>query len=170
MTVISKTNPVGLDKAILRVQNRLAKLSWTNISIYGRLYINDRDNQKVAEAYTTNGEYIEVFVNDKVNAVFGFVVTGSRQNFNVISTTVKLVCSVNIKTIYGSTERKDEEALLTVLKELTGIINGSNQAKIDTRYEDVFAEFSPERFKYRNMQPWFNFALTFDVNYKNNIC
>jgi hypothetical protein len=170
MTVYSKTNPVGLDKAILRVQNRLSKLSWSNIDIYGRLYINDRDNLKVAEAYSTNGEYKEVFVNDKKTAVFGFVVTGTRQKFSVVSATVKLICSVNIKTVYGSTERKDEEALLEVLKHLTGIINFNNQARIQTRLQDVFSDFSPERFKYRNMQPWFNFSLEFDVNYKNDIC
>lgn len=72
MTVYAKSNPVGIDKRILRIQNKLDELDWGNIDVYGKLYINQKNGERIAEAYVGNGEYSEIFVDDRKTAVFGF--------------------------------------------------------------------------------------------------
>lgn len=165
-----KTNPVGIDKTIAKFQSAINSIGWDDMHVYGRLYINDKEDSKVAEAYVSDREYKEVFVDDRKNAVFGFLVQPKRSGFGMIDSEIKLIGTINLSSIFGDDERKDEEALLTVLDSIRNYLSSPEEGEISTRNEDVFSEVTWERVKFRDMQPWFNFSLTFNVGYKNDIC
>jgi len=173
MSIHSKVNPVGIDKRLLQFQTALNGLSWTNTEVYGRLYITEKtinkDVIKIAESYSLSGEYVEVFIDDTKNAVFGFIVGDSKTNMhNIITSDVKLICSCNANALYDSIERKDEEILLLVLSEVYPLIPGNKEISIKTKLTDVFSEISTERLRFRDLHPWFNFSLSFELNYLNN--
>lgn len=175
MSIHSKVNPVGIDKRLLQFQTALNGLSWTNTEVYGRLYITEKtinkDVIKIAESYSLSGEYVEVFIDDTKNAVFGFIVGDSLNADSIrITVPVKLICSCNIDAIYGSTERKDEEAMLTVLKVISSLIPNSDERDIKKKMSDVFSEISVEKLRFRDMQPWFNFSIGFNLSYTNTNC
>jgi len=167
MTVHAKANPVGLDLALLRFQNSLNELTWTNFEVYGKLYIEDDGKTKIAKAYSGSGEYTEdVFVDDRKTAVMGFFVDDTREGLSIVKVPVTLVCSCRLDSIYTTTERSDEETICAVLNALGRIDKTAGQIKTGLR--NVFSEVSWERFKFRDLHPWFNFSITFDVIYKNN--
>lgn len=170
MTVHLKNNPVGIDLRISKFQNVLNNgLSWGDIDIYGRLYSNKRDGKDVSEAYIGGNEYKEVFVDDYGNksAVFAFLIGENRSGFTPIEADVTLVCSCNLNRIYGNDERRDEETLLEVLSVLDPYIIRDREGNIKTGLENVFSFTDSSRFKFRDMSPWFNFAITFKTIYKN---
>lgn len=169
MTVYAKTNPYGIDKKLLRIQNKIAELTWNNFDVYGKLYINQKNGEKIAEAFIGDGEYKEVFVDDTKTAVFGFFIGDNRSGLNMIRVPVELVCSCRLDKIDDETERNDEEVLLTVLKKIkreTGLLAPQEQ-EIKTGLSNVFSRVSTDKFQYRDMQPWFNFSISFDLIYKN---
>lgn len=167
MTVYSKSNPIGLDRQLFRIQNRIASLNWGDIDIYGKLYINERDKGvKVAEAYLNNGEYKDVFIDDTKNAVFGFIVSDNRDKLAMIKCNVNLICSCRVDKIYNTTERMDEEAISDVLRAISEHILLVNQNSITTGLNSVFSGLSVEKFKFRDMYPWFNFSISFSLSYK----
>lgn len=166
MTIHAKENPVGLDRELLRLQNRINAIGWDNIDVYGKLYVNERNGKNVAEAYVGSGEYKDVFLNDKVNATFGFIVGDARQKLTMIKCNVKLICSCNLDGLYDSTERKDEEALIEVVNLLKPVILLPNEGTITTGLKSVFTGLSTDSFKYRDLHPWFNFSISFDMTYK----
>lgn len=167
MTVHAKANPVGLDRQLYKIQQKLDAINWNNIEVYGKMYVNKSGNDTIAEAYVASGEYKEVFIDDRETAVFGFFVGDNRSGLNMIRVPVELVCSCRLDKIYDSTERKDEEALLTVHKIIKKHTFLANEGEIRTGLENVFSRVSTERLKFRDMQPWFNFSIGFDVIYKN---
>lgn len=162
----SKVNPIGLDLALYRIQQKLDAIGWENTDVYGRLYINEKGKQKLAETHIGNGQYKEVFVDDKKNAVFGFIVGDTRQHLSLIKCSVTLICSCRLNKLYDSTELKDEETLQTVVNVIKQIVMLPNQGDIKTGLKSVFADISYEKFKFRDMYPWFNFSISFDLNYK----
>jgi hypothetical protein len=175
MTIHSKIAPVGIDDRLLMFQTKLNNLSWTNTEVYGRLYITERvinkSEYKIAEAYDTAGEYKEIFIDDTKTAVFGFIV-GDTISSSVpgIKVPVKMICSCNIDALYGSVERKDEETMLLVLKTVSSLLPGNEEKTINKKMADVFSEISYEKFKFRDMQPWFNFSISFNLSYSNSNC
>lgn len=169
MTVYAKENPVGLDKRLYKLQLKINEIGWDNIDVYGKFYINERNEIKIAEAYVGNGEYREVLVDDRKTAVFGFLVGDTRSGLNMIKTPVELVCSVDLSKIGESTDRNDEEAMLQVLKIMKYNMLLDNEKEIKTGLDNVFSSISTEQFKFRDMHPYFNFSIGFDIVYKNDI-
>ena len=169
MTVHSKLNPIGIDKNILKFQNKINAIGWTNIDVYGRLYIEEVNGQKIAKSHVGNGEYKEVFNDDQKTAVFGFFIGENRTGLNMIKVPVELVCSCNLDSIYTTSERNDEEALLEVLKIVKKLTLLDHEREIKTGFENVFSRISTERLKWRDGHPWFTFSILFDIVYKNEI-
>jgi hypothetical protein len=167
MTVYSKSNPIGLDKSLLKIQEKINEIGWSNISVYGRLYVNQREGKKIAEAYSGANEYKEILLDDSKNAVFGFFIDDTRVGLNMIRVPVELVCSCNLSKLYDSTERKDEEALMAVHKIIKRITKIVHEKNIRTGLDNVFRRISIDSFRNRDMHPWFNFSIEFDVVYKN---
>jgi len=169
MTVHSKTNPVGLDKSLLKIQNKIDDIGWENIEVYGHLYVIEKDNRKFAGAYVGNGDYEDVLLNDKKNAVFGFFVSENRTGLSMIRTPVEIVCSCNLAELFGNTERSDEEAMLNVLRIIKNMTLFNNESGIKTGFTNVFSGLTTDGLSYRDVQPWFNFSISFDIVYKNEI-
>lgn len=171
MTVYIKTNPKGIDKRLVVFQNVLNSIGWTNTDVYGRLYIVDHGEHKTAETYISSGDYKEIFLDDTKTSVFGFIVGDSLSSgISGISVPVKLICSCNLDTLHGSSERKDEETMLTVLKAISSLLPVTEEKTINKNMADVFSEISHERFKFRDIHPWFNFSISFNLSYSNNNC
>ena len=166
MTVYAKTSPIGLDRKIYWIQNLIEDIGWSDIGVYGKVYINQKDGLNVAQAYSGDGEYKEIFIDDRLNAVFGFIPSGTRTGFTVFRNKVRLICSVNLTKIYGASERNDEEAIKAVLDAIYEQVSNKAELVVYTDKDDVFRDLSLDRFKHRNMQPWFNFAIEFNINYK----
>lgn len=169
MTVHSKTNPVGLDKSLLKIQNKINDIGWDDIDVYGHLYVINKGDRKFAGAYIGNGEYLDVLLNDKKNAVFGFFVDDNRSGLSMIKTPVNLICSCNLHKLFGSSERSDEEALLAVHKIVKRITLIDNETGIKTGFDNVFSNLTQNTKYNRDIQPWFNFSISFDIIYKNEI-
>lgn len=167
--IYAKSNPVGIDREIYRFQQALNEIGFS-YDIYGRLYITNKDDVRLAEAYVGSGEYREIFVDDQKEAVFGFIVSGERTGLSFVRANIRLICSMRLDRVYTTTERSDEEAILRVLKAITHLINSDNEGEIITNIESVYEGIDVERFKYRDMHPWLNFAITFDVAYMNDLC
>lgn len=167
MTVHSKLNPIGIDKVLYKLQLKINELEWDNIDVYGRFYINERNEKKIAEAYIGDGEYKEVLLDDLKIAVFGFFVGDTRSGLNMIKTPVDLVCSVDLSRIGVSTDRNDEEALREVVRIIKRNTLLSHERDIKTGLDNVFSRISTEQFKFRDMHPYFNFSIGFDIVYKN---
>lgn len=168
--IYAKETRIGIDQAIYNFQVKLEDLGLNDTDVYGRLYVNRKKNASIAEAYVSNGEYKEIFLDDRKTGVFGFIVDGTRDGFDVIKTDVRLIGSFNLDTLYGNTTRNDEELLLLVLNAITGGIKADNRREIQTEMEDVFRGLEVTRISFRNMQPWFNFSIAFKLSYVNNIC
>lgn len=167
MTIHSKTNPIGLDLQLFRIQKRIESIGWNNIDIYGKLHINERNKGiKIIEAHVGSGEYKDVFVDDTKNAVFGFIVSDTRDKLSMIKCNVKLICSCRVDKIYNTTETMDEEAISDVLKVISEYILLVNQNNIKTGLSSVFEGISIDKFKFRNVYPWFNFSISFILTYK----
>lgn len=168
MTVYAKNNPVGVDEEILWFQNSIAELGWQNTDIYGRLYVNKKGKDDIAEAYIGGKDYKEVFIDDTKNAVFGFIVDGQRTGYTIYTADVKLICSLNLVNLFpNAPHRYDEEAISQVICAIDSRIANKGDIEIATDNDIVFSEVSRDRFKYRNMHPWFNFSVKFKLRYKN---
>ena len=169
MTVYSKTNPIGLDRKLLRLQEKIDLIGWTDIDVYGRLYIDEVNSVKVPKTHVGSGEYKEVLIDDRKTAVFGFFVGDTRSGLSMISVPVQLVCTCNLDKIFNSTERKDEEAIMQVLKIIKRNTMIVHEQGIQTGFSNVFSQLSLDRYKFRDSHPWLNFSIGFDIVYRNEI-
>lgn len=176
MTIISKSNPVGIDKRIYKIQQAIESEfsdTWDNFDVYGRLYLNEVDGKTTADAFIGGIDYSPngVFLNDTKNAEFGFIVQPSRTGMSVIQADLKLICSCNLSAIRGNTSRDDEEIMLSVLHIANKFALFPNADSIITdNIADIFSPISVDSFRFRNKHPWFSFAIQFSINYKNTYC
>ena len=166
--IYTKENPTGLDREIQRMQNFLDGCLTGDVDIYGKIYINEKDGVKLAEAYKGNGEYAEIFVDDRKAVVMGFLVGEKRSGVNMVKVPVELIVSCNLEKLYNTKERKEEEVIASVIHIVRRYVGFKMQTDIKTGLKNVFAKFSPERFKHRDMQPFFNFSVGFYLSYKYN--
>ncbi len=107
-----KDNPIGLDFLVQRLQNKLYKeLQYQGLEAYGRVYINDREGEKVPEYYHENNEYREVLQDDRANGLFFFFEDGiTKKSSSRLTTPMSLVFLLDLEKLYpDSKERKDEE-------------------------------------------------------------
>lgn len=150
----------GIDVNINRLQTKLnSNLSWgANIHIFGRIRENKRNNNTIFEAYISNGEYTEIFIDDKKTSVIGFLVDKKR-DLPSNEMTVTIIVSVYLPNAYNDSLQHDEHAIMDVVRILrnSGLINVS---EINTDFYQIFSVFDIKRIEYRNMYPFVNFAIT----------
>jgi len=150
----------GIDVNINRLQTKLNNnLLWgNNIHIFGRLRENKRNNSIVFEAYISNGEYTEIFINDKQTSVIGFLVDKKR-DLPSNEVTVTIIVSVYLPDAYNDLLQHDEHAIMDVVRILrnSGLISVS---EINTDFYQIFSAFDIKRIEYRNMYPFINFSIT----------
>lgn len=176
MSVVSKINPVGIDKPIDIIQNALfdglvTNGSFVDYTVYPRVYINESKNGIKPENYTSKNEYKDVFVDDG-HALSSFVIVDPTRDS---TTTTNFTPNISIifqarldKLITGITHRPDEEfnnqvaVILNRLRSRGIILEG-----LVTGLENVYAEFDTTSVKWDDMNPFYvvRFNLTVSNSY-----
>lgn len=188
--LITKTNPVGIDALIQQLQTKLHDSlcetwglsgdceveSQSNLYYaYGRAYRNSTDNGYVAEVYDANGDYKEVYWDDKLYALSFFGIASQTERTAGNKAEVHLVYFVNTKALKPDvTHRADEEVRLDVLNAIGKNSFGFVVDSITLWLENVLQEYPgsirDERLKYVDMYPVHCFRINMTVNYNPNYC
>lgn len=169
-----KTNTIGIDSAIQRVQVLLYDTligDWVDkIDGYGRVYKNpNKLGGFVPEFYRAKNEYIQSFYNDNMAVTFFFVDSDDSpsEDENVFTNDVKCIFMVNLAKIFPTdVERSDVEAQRDVVSLLQQnafgeyIITGVNKG-----IENIMSEFGTERIKFSDIHPYHSFAVTLNLSY-----
>lgn len=119
-----KSNPIGIDKAIERLQKSLyTKLGYSNIDGYGRVYRLDIDGKFIPAHFISGTDYKEVFFNDKGNSngnFFFYIDPVSTMGTTNIKVDANIVFQFDVNKITDSNHRNDEEILADIMKVLKG--------------------------------------------------
>lgn len=173
MALIQKTDPVGIDIPIDRLQKHLFdNLTWKDATngyeSFHRAYINKSNGSNEAEVFETGIDYNEVFTNDNLSATSFFLRDNDSPITNVVTSTVHIIFQVNLKELYPLIEhRADEEAhrdVYNILQrnpwinfDLTGFTKG---------IEGVYEALRIEQINFDDMQPFHVFKYTLTITHK----
>jgi hypothetical protein len=177
--IISKTNPVGVDFYINKLQNKIhtqlsSLLGGSSYKCYGRCYRNKTDNGYIAENYESENDYKEVYWDDTLQAISFFGLTGDFISEGEVD--VHLIYFVNLKTTYPLiTHRADEEIRLAVQNVIGKSSYGFNYVSTELWLEKVLKEYPgsrrDERLKFVDMHPVHCFRINLKLLYNpNKIC
>jgi hypothetical protein len=146
MAIIRKTNPVGIDKPIDRLQNYLYNsLAWANYESYHRAYTNEKNGIKIPEIYTSNGEYKNVFYNDNFDATSFFIIDENRDTETVNRVDLSLIYQVDLTKIKPAiTHRADEEVLNEISFYLKRNSYGFDLTNVKTGISNVYSGLNLE--------------------------
>ena len=156
--LVRKDNPVGIDWHIDKLQTVLypkLKVLWginndTDLDCFSRVYRNQNNSGYVAELYTANKNYKEVYFNDKVSATLWFGVSPETKilaNDNMMIANVHVVFFVNLSKIKPGTQRNDQEVRLDVqhLLDNLGAVHGFKLQREVTGIEKILDEYPSSR-------------------------
>lgn len=169
--IFAKTITYGLDTQVKRMQEYMdVNLGWTNVNIYGLIQKTTKNNKIVPEAYISEKDYKEVFLNDKVYGSVGFIET-NREIFPVKKSTIDVVFTVLLSKIYpSSTTRENELCMLQAERclEYSGLIY--NVTGLKQGIDDVFSGFNTDNIKHLDMHPWMVFSFEIELQYTDDSC
>ena len=166
MAIHLKTNPVGIDKVIDRIQKLVHDpivADWGETDVYGRVYKVQKKDKVELQRYVGNNEYKPMLTSEG-NKVF--FIQGDSPDVNLGNANNDL-WMVSIMKIDSTTEREDEEAhevVLTTLsshflKNVIGIEYGMENLR--RVVEDSFSG----NFKYSDIHPYHVFMVKMNVQY-----
>lgn len=179
--IITKTNPVGIDKKIdtfQRVMYSSLIKTWntSKYNCYPRCYRNQTADGYAAEMFTGGVDYQEVYIDDTVSASSFF---GIGQEQQVVDgqkvANVHLIFSVNLKEIKPGPQRNDEEVKIDVerLIQSIGLSHGWQITKETTGIDKILNEYPGSKktigLKYKDMHPFFWFRYDMNVYYDPTI-
>lgn len=180
--LITKLAPVGIDVPIGKLQNYLFTRLLTKWGIqaadyesYARVDRNKKGNQYIAEVYTGQNEYKEVYWND-TKAVISWFGIGPKTTFDKLNKTdVHLVFFVNLNKVKPLiTHRADEEVRNDVQKLIGNTQNGFSYDSCEIWVENVLREYPgsrrDERLSVVDMQPLHCFRINLSILYGTSIC
>lgn len=158
--VVLRSEAIGIDAIIQRIQNRLeSEFNFDNSLIYPRCYINERSGKEVPEHLTADNEYKEVLYDDSNNAIFYFITDNVSEYVNgYLFQEVTLYCAIDLFRINLNSNRNDEEINIKIVNLLKQVTN-ENEIKIN-KGNDRF-----KRKNLKNMQPYLFMDYTFTVKY-----
>lgn len=155
MSLVTKISPVGIDKAIDRIQRNLfsyltTTAGWTNYESYPRAYKNPKGNDTIPEVYVGNNDYQEVFFDDKFNVTSFFLVEDTVTNNNVVGDEpqytqgISIIFQATLPELYPSiSHRADAEmhddifkAFDSFFKEVNSVSTGINNVYSDVTVLD----------------------------------
>lgn len=173
MKVIAPVDNIGLDAKIYQIQKRLGEYLqdiWRgDITIYGRLFENTKDDKKILEAFISGNDYKQPFIDDKLSCTIGFKEISRLIAPTLLTARLDVIVTGNINKLIGQATRNDEKVFLQIYTGLkkTMAIDGINGTK--RGIDNVFSGYNTENIKYRDMQPWFCFSFEIEVQYNENI-
>jgi hypothetical protein len=176
--LILKDMPVGIDipiqKAQTKLYNALASIQWYDA--YGRCYRNKKGNGYIAEVYTENDEYKEVYLDDVLTMISFFGVADKVSFDTKASTMVHLVVFANLEKILPDVpHRADEELRQMVISAIGRSAFGLEYQSLETGIENVLREYPGSRrddgLIAADMSPWHCFRINYKLIYDQNaIC
>lgn len=171
MALYVKSNPVGLDIPIQRLQNLIYNgLGWNKYDCYGRVYPIERDGKTYPEYFSTENEYKELMFDDRNLNAMSFFYEESNRSYSDYEFTVgvNLVFLVNLKSLYPAvTHRADEEchnAVGSILRKegfwrQTGLITGINNALSEFNIDKTTSDMQPKHVFRFQLEMKNNFQL-----------
>lgn len=184
--IITKNNPVGIDKKIDVLQKGLFSslikkwgIGEDRYNCYPRCYRNQTKDGYTAEMFTGGNDYEELYINDQVSVTsfFGIgqvekIITDMKQS------DIHLIFSLNLNEVKPAPagQRNDEEVRLDVQKVLDtfGAAHGFILQSQTTGIDKILNEYPGSRktigLKYMDMHPnlWFRFDMS--IFYQPTIC
>lgn len=167
-TIKRKVNPVGVDKVIDKIQDKLSKLfigvDWI---VYPRAYPNPKKislRSKVPEFFE-DLEYYEIFMDDNHAMTSFFIVSSERPYDNgIFKTDISLVFQISeLSKLFPSiTHRADEEFNRVIINSLR---NQYEYKGMTTEIQNVYREFDKEEIRLDNMNEFYVVRFNFNVDY-----
>jgi hypothetical protein len=171
LTVFAKDTTYGLEVPVLKMQNLFeSDLPWIGTNnIYGIAFEAAKEDNIVLTAWVNEGinrrEQPEIFNNDKVTSVIGFLPI-SRDVISKVAI-VQIICTIDLEKAYNANVRDNERAYLefqNIIEQRHKVSEGGFKRGID----DVFAGFRTDNIKYLDMQPFDCFSFEVEMSYPNN--
>lgn len=162
-----KTNPVGIDKVIDRIQKLVHDpllASWGSLDVYGRVYKVKKEDEITLRRYIGNNEYEPILFSEG-NKIFFVQGDNPETNLGEMTNDLWMICIVKVDS---TDERNDEEiheevlTLLsgTYLKNITGVEYGMSNLRRVVEDSSTFASF-----RYSDIHPYHVFMVQMSVNY-----
>lgn len=171
-----KTDPVGIDKVIDRIQSKIYDpllSKWGSLDIYGRVYKKTDKNGSISlERYVGDGEYKKVLFSEG-NKIFFVQGNSPKINFRQGQNDLWVVCIIELSE---STKRNDEEAHLDLTTQIGKVLGMESLEGLEygmTNLKKVVEEpFQNSNFNYTDIHPYHIFMLKTNVTYQiiNNEC
>jgi len=173
MTVIAKITAYGLDKIIKLIQTNIDnKLRWLDtVNIYGKVQRTEKEEGFYPEVWSSENEYKEIFIDDNVGAIIGFYVKSPRTIDGYYKDVeVDVICTCDLKKIFGNTNRDDERAFNELFDILASTTYVDSLNSMKEGIENVFTDFDTSLIKYRDMQPFYVFSININIRYSSDDC
>lgn len=159
MSLILKTNAVGIDAEIDRLQNRLFDLLSDDIVNWDcnhRIYEIPKDGKMTPHRYKSNDEYDEVFMNDNF-ACTSFFMVGSESD--VSDGNPRFDVSIIFQTLLNKVfpdivHRADEEMKSLVYNAINKTVYRDQLVKITTGIDGVYREFDKSQIELNDMSKY----------------
>jgi hypothetical protein len=163
-----KTNPIGIDARLHKIQTKLYdKLTakWgVSLEGYPRCYTIDREGVKTIEHFIKGNEYSgNLIVAEKSKFFFVAENDHSKQDNLLYQTDVSLYFIVDVREIYPEiAHRCDNEVLADVLLVLSRCPGLLVKRTVVVEFKKVFQGYNVEGEK--NMQPYYCFRINFTLS------
>ena len=159
-----KDNPVGIDKVIQKIQQRLYDKLGYNMNSYGRIYLRKRDNKTIVTHFKGK-DYKEVILNTSDIVSFFIVKDNTDIKNGDLTTDVDIVFFIDLKKVKPNIpHRADEEIRVEILNILNDTVYNANSF---TKDDDAVTDFHTELI---NMQPYHFLRFKGSLVYTDNNC
>jgi hypothetical protein len=174
MALIQKTNPVGVDRMIDRLQTLLYdSLGWTEYDCFPRVYANEYfDSGLIPEHFefprdVDISDYTEVFLNDNLYAQSIILIDDMMSvNNKQFKTKANIIFHVNLNDLYPSVEhRADEECHVQVIKAINQIPFVKIE-KLVKGLRNVYSGMRVSNILDSDLHPFHCFKLELELVYK----
>lgn len=176
---IQRTNPVGIDKEITKLQDRFYDLvSWSDYWSHDRVYLNLRDNKLVPELYegdstTLNRDYREIYFSDTRTIESYFVVSENRTqvDLDLFSVDVGMIFQSDlIKLFPAITHRADEELHSEAVIAMTEALISGEITGLVTGIPNVYQGLDQSQIQTTDIHPCHVFRINFNMVYNYDCC
>jgi hypothetical protein len=165
--IIQKTNPVGLDAEVQRLQTNLYNtLGWSNYISYPLVYKTESEYGIRPELNIDGKNYKEVLYNDKQNAT-SFFISDDITDYNKTRTVnVSLIVQGNAKKLYPMIDHyADNEMQEDLIEAIRRTNSGFVLNTIERGIANVYREFDKELIKYSDIAPKHVIRFNFTISY-----
>ena len=178
MAVIThiKTSPVGVDTKIQPLQKRMAKVMTSNWSLtdadfFGRVYLDERENQSSWKRFINGIDYGDILYNDKIQCNSFFYVKDERVNeegkYSATIVNIWQMKTTSLKPLI--THRADEEIIQDILNVYDKMPFGFSRATVTRNTSEIYSDFKLRNLP-NDLQPILLLRFDSEVFYTYSNC